>query len=257
MRTPGDKGAQAAGRPGETVADWLALHGLDAERCTAILDAVAPAPAAPSVPGDPIDHSAEEVLQIGCTALAGFFPADMRAEVLGQLQALRVVTDPDRIRALRGTDRAMTLDTGGAGTPVVLCPYRRRLQDAKALLHEMAHGLQYMRARERGLVPPSWRESFAFVGEQALMTGFSGPSPDIAQALSLVWQKDSHVFLGSYARQLRAALPDVATPYAYRWNYALGRAVFPNLALKSEPYQPLAPLDPGRVRSLASGEAPV
>lgn len=239
----------------ETVADWLRLHGLTPDRCRALLDDAPPPPRPETVPDPALGLTAHEVMDIGCTALVRMMPGAAQGPVADQLRLVRVLTDPDRIRKMRGTDRAVTLDQGSAGPPIVLCPYRNRLWDAKALMHEMAHALQYLRSP--AFVAPAWRESFAFVGEQALLLGFRPDHSTYADAMAQLWKNESHSFLGPYSTRLHAAIEDETTAYDYDWNYALARATHRYLILNSDTYISDPQLNPAKVLALAAGTHPV
>lgn len=209
----------------DTLADWLDLHGLTGVDCEAILDAAPPPQSAGmKLRNIEIGLSAGEVLELATTRLIDSLPAGSRDAVVAELQTVRIIIDAEKVKSLSGALRPLTVEDGGDGKPVILCPYQGRLRDALALAHEIAHALQYVRAD--AFVPPVLRELFAFLGEHALVDALQGAGHPGAPQAAAHWQHQDGTFLATHAAILRDALGQPKSAYDYRWNYALARALF-------------------------------
>jgi hypothetical protein len=73
--------------------------------------------------------------------------------------------------------------------------------------------------------PPVARETCAFLGELAVISQAQRTSPALAADLARVWSEDDTIYLGDDASALLRSLDDDKTPYDYRINYPLARAL--------------------------------
>ncbi|MEL7090164.1 MAG: hypothetical protein AAFN94_00380 [Pseudomonadota bacterium] len=143
------------------------------------------------------------------------------ARIDTDLHSVPTVLDPDTVSRLSGGARALTIEDGGQGRPVVLCPFAGRLRDAMALAHELGHALQYLNAKDP--VPPIMREVAAFLAEHAMIDGLRDVAPDVATHLQQYWDFQTwHIFHGG-AAALHRALATPGARYHYDWNYPMAR----------------------------------
>lgn len=195
---------------GASLADWLAVHGLTADLCRAVLQrAEVPGPVAdPDWPSEPAALW-PQIAQV----LAAQMPQG--AGVIGQTLAS---TRTDFSGAGRWGGRSFTLHDDGQGNPLVVSHLKGRLSDLLTLAHEFGHAVQIVACRSDPL-PPILREVCAHLAERLVARAWAWTDPDLAaQAAALVMARGARK-REAVARALVLALDHPATPYDYDWNY--------------------------------------
>lgn len=200
------------------MACWLALHGVTAGDCLALLDghgividtvSVLPRMLLSSM-------SAFDAWGLVAKAVAIFLP-----------EAASRVSHEVQVCFDLPLARAFTLHDGGNGVPLVACVWSGRARDLLTMAHEFGHAAQLISCPP-GVVPaPVLREACAFLAEAALVGHMerSGSTQGLLPALRALWAADTGRFLGSNAQTLRQDLASPDTPYDYGWNYPIARAV--------------------------------
>ncbi len=203
----------------DRLSDWLALHGLSAATCLALLDAALPqTDTAVSDRGPPpVDLlsslSASDAWAKVSEAVASILP-DVAPRVL---QQCGTCFDPPQ-------GRSFTLHDGGNGVPLVACVWSGRPHDLLTMAHEFGHAAQIMASPPGMAMTPVMRETCAFLAEAALVSHLqAGPAKDLAAVLQSLWQAETLRLLGRSARTLRQALSHPDAAYDYGWNYPIAR----------------------------------
>lgn len=208
--------------PRYTMADWLALHLLDRQRCRLILDAAArDAPAmADDGPGpvpryEPLDP--EATWQLATAALIDFLPQHR-----AMIEQTARCTERIAVTGKRKSRRALTIDHGTSRYPTVLYHFHADASDPLVIAHEFGHALQ-IRASGATFVPPVVREICAFVAEGALLAHCRRHDQARYDAIVRRWNADNRKYLGSLAQNLSAAIGQQDAAYDYGWNYPIAR----------------------------------
>jgi hypothetical protein len=195
---------------GALVADWLALHGINAEDCRNRLRQM-PVDAAPPAP-DPAFPSTE-VLPMIIAALGRAWPDAVAT--LGRIGAdVRIDLSPDLSRF----PRAFTLHDDGRGLPFVSCPIKGRVSDLLVLAHEIGHACQILASGQPDL-PPVLRETAAYLAEEVMLVS---QGPTVPGLTTLHRTRTARMMRRDGAALLRA-LQAPETPYDYGWNYPIAR----------------------------------
>lgn len=217
-----ERAAASVQRRQHSLADWLALHQLDAATCHRILEAIAGTRASDPPIADSPDHEyrtpdLDAAWHRVVEALRRFLPE--RQDIIDATFAgtTRIVLHrPD------GSRKAVTIDNGPAEFPTILFSYRGAPADILMMAHEFGHALQ-IRASMGRLVPPIMREVCAFLAEYALMSHVQQRRPAHYNHLAKAWRKDDQRYFGAHRDRLAAAMLAPATPYLYSWNYPVAR----------------------------------
>lgn len=203
------------------LADWLALHELDAVECGRILDDMAddlPEGDGVHPPSDAAYQAPElkAAWQSTIEAMREFLPErrDMIDDTFEHTDKIAVDREKSR--------KALTLDNGPTSYPTILFSYRGEPIDCLVMAHEFGHALQ-IRASGGKFIPPIMRETCAFLGEGALLSHAMHRDAARYPHLAAAWRKDSDRYFGAQRERLRAALAAPATPYRYAWNYPIAR----------------------------------
>lgn len=199
------------GPHGAAMAGWLALHGLDAAACRAVLVGAGTAPR-PSrrLPDPMLDDPAPWSGVIA--ALGKALPA--AAGVLARIAAdVRIDLAPDP----RRFPRAFTLHDDGRGLPFISCPVKGRASDLLILAHELGHACQIVASGGSDL-PPVLRETAAYLAED-LVLRTSGR----AAVLTPIQLARTERILARDGTVLLRALEDPGASYSYGWNYPIAR----------------------------------
>lgn len=205
----------------DRLADWLALHGVDARLCETLLTGPLP-PLALPMPGPAAQDSAPElpgpdqVWPQLCDFFIHAFPAG--EELIRQTFAR---AHCDFRSGVRASDRALSLLHPEQGIPVVICPWQGRPRDLLSLAHEAAHAVQLL-ASEGRFMPPILRETCAMLGEYAALRGLAQSDPATGAVFGAALARDQarRVSMGQGVRRVLHS-PD--TPYSYDWNYPLAQ----------------------------------
>ena len=216
-----------------TMADWLALHGVTAAGCRAVLARAEPEAAPGRDPDWPCDPVA--LWRRVADLLAPHFPHD--AGVIPQTWA---VTRTDFSGTARGSARAFTLHDDGTGHPFVACRPKGKLSDLLTLAHEFGHAAQIV-ASAGDAMPPALREVCACLSERLVLRGFAIEEPELAEVAQRL------VARGGRRRLLLQALDQPQAVYSYDWNYPLAHVVAEAVADRLNPAQ-LARLFAGQTR---------
>lgn len=224
---------------GAGMADWLALHGLSAEDCRALLQSAlhnAPHYAAK----DPA-FSPAEVWPGVLKAMGSALPS--AATVLARIRAeVRVDLSPD----LQRFPRAFTLHDDGRGLPFISCPLKGRLSDLLLLAHELGHACQILASNEPDL-PPLLRETAAYLAEERVCAAIAKVEPKWSIMLRALHRARTARIMDRDGRELSRALENSVATYTYCWNYPIAR----NLAARAERH--LTPKAQWRVFTGAAG----
>lgn len=189
------------------MADWLALHGLDAADCRTRLLRIAPRLSRPA-PDTALPEA--EVLPAVLMALSSALPAARK--VLERIRTeLRIDLAPD----LQRFPRAFTLHDDGRGLPFISCPLKGRSSDLLLLAHEIGHACQSLASGKPDL-PPVQRETAAYLAEE-LVCASSGP------ALRSIHRVRTARIMARDGAALLQALDAPNAAYHYGWNYPLAR----------------------------------
>ena len=189
------------------MADWLALHGLDAADCRTRLLRIAPRLSRPA-PDTALPEA--EVLPAVLMALSSALPAARK--VLERIRTeLRIDLAPD----LQRFPRAFTLHDDGRGLPFISCPLKGRCSDLLLLAHEIGHACQSLASGKPDL-PPVQRETAAYLAEE-LVCASSGP------ALRSIHRVRTARIMARDGAALLQALDAPNAAYHYGWNYPLAR----------------------------------
>lgn len=209
-----------------TMADWLALHGVTAQVCRAVLDRAGPVAAKGTDPIWPQDPDA--TWRLVADLLTPCFPEQTPQTDDGLIGQTWARTQTDFSGAKWGPNRAFTLHDDGAGRPLVVVYPKGRLSDLTTLAHEFGHAAQIV-ACAGVAMPPVLREVCACLSEQLVLRGLAMRDPARAR-VAQNW------LAGRSLRQrqdLRAALDTPDAPYRYDWNHPLARAVVGGMAQMS------------------------
>ncbi len=204
--------------PKATMADWLALHGVTAQACRAVLARAAPVAAKAADPDWPQDPGAtwRQVADF----LTPFFPAED-----GLIARTWTRTRTDFSVTGRGAARAFTLHDDGGGSPVVVFAAKGRLSDLTTLAHEFGHAAQIV-ASGGAAMAPALREVCACLAEHLVLRGLAVTDPETA-LLARRWRAGR----GLRQRQdLGVALENPGSTYCYDWNYPMARALVGGMA---------------------------
>lgn len=117
-----------------------------------------------------------------------------------------------------------TIDHGAGMAPEICILWDGTANDLISLAHEVAHAVQ-IQLSGGAFMPPVARETCAFLGELAVISQAQRTSPALAADLARVWSEDDKIYLGDDASALLRSLDDDETPYDYRMNYPLARAL--------------------------------
>lgn len=113
------------------------------------------------------------------------------------------------------------------GQSTIKISYKNKASDLLDLAHEFSHCLQFKCIKDK-FVPPVFRESAAFVGEQVFLRYISKRNPDLHLLLIDAWYKQNTYYLKHCAKLLGIEDKRKAA-YSYEWNYPIAR-VFSVLA---------------------------
>ena len=216
-----------------TMADWLALHGVTAAQCRAVLARTEPEAAPGHDPDWPCDPVA--LWRRVADLLAPGFPA-----ADGLIQRTWAVTRTDFSGTAKGSARAFTLHDDGTGHPFVACRLKGKLSDLLTLAHEFGHAAQIV-ASAGDAMPPALREVCACLSERLVLRGFAIEEPELAEVAQRL------VARGGRRRLLLQALDQPQAVYSYDWNYPLAHVVAEAVADRLNPAQ-LARLFAGQTR---------
>ena len=202
-----------------SLSDWLALHGLDAETCRSLLDAMAARADSEPASGDGSNYSVdvEAAWLTTVEAMRDFLPG--RRSVIDDTfdNTEKILVDrADKPR------KALTLDNGPGTYPTILYSYRGEPRDHLVIAHEFGHALQ-IRASHGKFLPPVVREICAFLGEGALLSYILAKDPRLHDHLLRAWRKANRRHFGAQKDRLRTALSQSDAPYDYSWNYPVAR----------------------------------
>jgi hypothetical protein len=213
-----------AGRPRASMADWLALHGLDRGACLRVLDS-APDPGAGQRRAKDPPYQGRPPWPAVLAAIVRALP--LAAPVLARL-AREVPVDlaPDPARF----PRPFTLHDAGGGVPFVSCPLTGRLSDLLDLAHEAGHACQIL-AGGGAELPPVLRETAACLAERLVVQVIG---PDHPEMPALLERRQARL-VSRHAAALRTALDDRVSPYLYGWNYPLAAILARRAAATSAP----------------------
>ena len=212
--------------PRNTMADWLALHRVNAQDVHRFLDLTVPflkghhhalENANPNASHGLSAQAAWALCAEALDAQAGpdLAPAIVQAHnhshlVLGHLP--------------KGGPRAVTLPDGGDGQPLVTCPFDGVAKDLITMMHEFGHAVQIVASEDR-FMPPVLRETCAFAAEEALLAHLAAIDHPLLAPIQAGWQRETARILQAPLTRLYAALDDPDTSYNYIWNYPLARGV--------------------------------
>ena len=206
-----------------SLADWLALHGLDPAELRSRL-ALMQAPAAIATPDPALAKDA--VLPMVLDALGRALPG--AEPVLQRLKTdVQIDLSPDPARF----PRAFTLHDDGRGLPFVSCPLKGRMSDLLLVMHELGHACQSL-AAGRADLPPVQRETAAYLAEELLLRA----DPDRALVLRALHRARTARIMARDGAALAQAT--MTTPYHYNWNYPIAR----DLAARATAHLPVTAL---------------
>jgi hypothetical protein len=202
----------------DNMADWLALHGVTAGDCLALLDGHDLATVTVT--------TLPRMLLLGMSAMEAW---GLVAEAVASLlpEAASRVTQEVRVCFDPPLARAFTLHDGGNGVPLVACVWSGRVRDLLTMAHEFGHAAQLISCPPEAVLAPVLREACAFIAEAALVGHLerSKAAQGLLPAVRALWATDTGRFLGRHAQPLRQDLACPDTPYDYSWNYPIARAV--------------------------------
>lgn len=224
--------APAAARS-DSMADWLALHGISAPQMRKLLTPARPVPPVPPVlapppppePPPPTNLAGETAWQMAGQAALWRWPA-LRPEIDTTLKLTQRHFALDAARY----KRAFTFqpDPADPGRILVGMAYQADLRGLLTMAHEFGHALQ-LTTSQGCFMPPILREACAGLAEAALIAALPdlGPdlAPDLAENLRALWQKDRTRIGTQGAEQVIAALNAPRSRYRYRWNYPPAHAL--------------------------------
>jgi hypothetical protein len=204
------------------LSDWLTLHGLDPPLCRRLLTA-----AAGHIGGEPTgpgEFTSEECavhpnaawLQ-AVEAMCALFPMARSTIELTFHKTSRILA-----KGTKTGQRAVTLNDGGNGYPLVLYTYRGEISDSMVIAHEFSHALQIIAGRGQ-FVAPVIRELCAFVGEIALISHLRTVGDDHLPRLQQVWARDNFKYFRVDREELESVLSRPGSVYRYNWNYPIAR----------------------------------
>jgi hypothetical protein len=197
------------------MADWLALHGLGAEDCRALLSS-APGEVPHPAPEDPA-LSVTEAWPLVLQAMGRTLPS--AAGLLARIGTeVRVDLSPDP----RRFPRAFTLHDDGRGLPFISCPVKGRLSDLLMLAHELGHACQIV-ASGRSDLPPLLRETAAYLAEEQVCAAIAEAEPERGAVLGALHRARTARIIDREGKALIRALEDPVAPYTYGWNYPIAR----------------------------------
>jgi hypothetical protein len=204
-----------AGPARAVMADWLALHGLQAADCLHLLPRLDGSAAPLRAPDPELGDRAPLPMVVDALKLT-LPPA---AEILARIGAeVRVDLAPDPQRF----PRAFTLHDDGRGLPFICCPLKGRNSDLLVLAHELGHACQIL-ASGRPDLPPIQRETAAYLAEVLVTEAIGRTEPERGAILSALHRAGTDRIMRREGRPLARALADPTTPYAYGWNYPIAR----------------------------------
>ena len=208
---------------GATMADWLALHGVSAGDCAAVLALALPVGPLPKKAraGPPSD-----------LVPSGLVPDAVWRDVAAALAARLPVAGPQIARTRAGCrtnfapdimrfPRAFTLQDA-ALPPYVSCPCTGGIGDLLVIAHEFGHALQLIASAGRP-VPPVARETCACLCEHWYLAHLQAARPMLHAPLAALWRAKSGRAMGPGIARLHLALADPAARYSYQWNYPMAR----------------------------------
>lgn len=201
--------------PKATMADWLALHGITAQTCRAVLAQAEPTPGKGPDPDWPTDPLAlwRQVADL----LAPAFPP-------GDSLIVRTWTNTRTDFSPQTTARAFTLHDDGTGRPLVAFRPKGRLSDLPTLAHEFGHAAQLIACAGHPM-PPVLREVCAGLSERLVLRRLAETDPERAQ-MAQAWVAGRGL---RHRQALLLALDQPQAVYSYDWNYPLARLVVPGL----------------------------
>jgi hypothetical protein len=191
------------------MAGWLALNGVTAAQCAALIGQ----DTGGAAPDDP-PHDRASLWPDVARDLARALPAQAGPVVARLVALARVDLAPDPARF----PRAFTLADDGRGLPLVMCPTQGRLSDRLRLAHEVGHAVQYL-AAGRADIPPILRETAAALAEDLICTPAATPDPGLRAALIPLRAARVARLLRRHGAALAKALAQPDAPYDYGWNY--------------------------------------
>lgn len=214
-----------------TLAEWLALHELDAPSCRKLLNEGAARCRAEATEPDRSADLEIEALDLADAwdfvhdAMCAFFPAQRHA-----IAAAFETVDRLRLDARETTRRGLTLNDGGV--PKIFYIFEGKPSDLLVMGHEFAHALQLVQRRER-FMPPMMREVCAFIGEHAVLRHADAADAALAGALLSRMKQDTRKYVLSDGKKLLSSLDDLTAPYRYAWNYPIARYLADRIATGS------------------------
>lgn len=213
-------------RAQDTLAGWLALHGLTADQCRPLLQRLPPpdllTPPDPALPTPPDAVWASIAAQLTEAMPAG---ADAIARTHG-------LTRLHRQSATAVGPRALTLHDDGTGRPVVSVRLTGRLSDHLVLAHEFGHACQIV-ASGTGL-PPALREVCANLAEHLVLATIFRSDPPQATMLAALFAARGWRQREKARQGLLVALSQPATLYDHSWNYPIARQIAADLARRPD-----------------------
>jgi hypothetical protein len=194
-----------------TMADWLALHGVTAQACRALL--TNEEPTAGKCPDSDWPNDPVALWRQVADLLAPAFPADD-----GLIERTWVGTRTDFSGQTRA--RAFTLHDDGTGRPLVVFRPKGRLSDLPTLAHEFGHAAQLLASAGQPM-PPVLREVCACLSERLALRGLATTDPESA-GMAQRWVAGRGL---RHRQGLLLALDRPQAVYSYDWNYPLARVV--------------------------------
>ena len=209
-----------------TVAEWLALHRVDAAALADWIGQAAPpdtawfrAPGAPAGAGARGPAGGDAAWALCLQALQGRLGPGM-----GERVALAGARTACLSRPPPGGARAATLPHPETGSPVVLCPYDGTPAMLMALAHECGHAIHLELGPRDPVPPPILRETCACLAEYALVAALrTGPDRALFAACAGLWDDALDHAAGQGGDRLCRALAAPGGPADYRHNYAPAR----------------------------------
>lgn len=222
---------------GQSMADWLALHGATAKDMLALLEGPRPVRGANPDPFARIGVAPETAWDWAATAARLHWPS-LAPHILDTARHClrRFDLDPSihkrpfTLQSPSGSAHIGQDAPEQQGNILVGMAYRGHLRDLLNLAHEFGHAVQLTASQGR-FMPPILREVCAYLVEAALVAhlpAFADASAsDIGQAAKAVslWQDDSARLAGPKTDALIQAIRAPDTPYDYGWNYPPARVL--------------------------------
>lgn len=203
-----------------SLADWLALHGMTAGACAALLADAAPAlpvPAATNAPAEWPDGPA--LWALIADGLGQSLP-ELAPEIARTARETVLNFDPDRSRH----PRPFALYIAEKRMIYVSCPLKGSARDLLVLAHEFGHAVQ-LHAIGGAPLPPILREICAFLAEEMLLASLTDRAPEMAGLYALELARHRSRNLGVQRDRLQSCLAQPAAPYDYEWNYPPARSL--------------------------------